>query len=1107
MEGSASRRDGVPNVGAMRADDSAHATSPPEGDRWLRSVIENSSEIVIIVDPYGTLTYASPAFERMLGYDPDEAVGTMNVHDYVHPDDLPLVLEEVERAFSARGVATNKGEHRFRHRDGSWRWVESTGAYLLDDPVVRGVVVHTRDVTERKEAAVRLAESERRFSSVVSNAHAFVYRRSNEPGYPHDYASDLALELTGYPPERLLAGGGIRYQDIIVEEDKGRVREETQEALVERNSFELRYAIRRRDGRISYVRDSGQGVYDEDGEVIALEGVIYDVTKLVEIEEALKESEERYRALVERVPAVIYIQRPREGESAAYDTTYMSPQVENLLGYPADSFVEAPGFWDSLIHPEDLEGVLAEDDRTDRTGEPFAMEYRMVTTDGRLVWVRDEATLVRDDAGEPLYWLGVQMDITDRKNSEDALRDAEERFRTLVEQIPAVTYIDRADGSDVSLYTSPQIEEMLGYTSEEWVGRRLWPERLHPDDKERVLAADERFEAGAEERFSEEYRLLAKDGSVVWVREEAVVLEDEAGNPKFWQGVILDVTERKEAEERLAESEQRFRSAFEDAGIGMALSSPDGRYLRVNRAFCGMVGYAEGELLGMTFRDITHPDDLREVLGLGRGVLAGEDRSFSMEKRYVRKDGSEIWVHLTVSMLRGPSGEPLYSIAQAQDITGRKRTEKRLERHALHDALTGLPNRKRLLDRLRHALERTRRREGRKVAVLFMDLDGFKVINDSLGHEAGDLLLTVVGQRLRRSLRPEDALARFGGDEFVVLIEDVDAPEDAVRVAERITEELGRPFALEGRSLFASASIGIGIGNARTKSPEDLLRDADTAMYRAKEDNAPYMVFDPAMHKRVKNRLDIENDLRRAVGAKEFVLYYQPMVDLRTDEVWGVEALVRWEHPERGLLVPSEFVPVAEESGLVIALGDHVLVEACRQAMGWQDDPRIPPLVVSVNLSALQVSRPDLAVTVENALRETGFDARRLSLDVTETAYIQALDAESAVLDRLKALGVGLSIDDFGTGYSSLSYLKRLPASVLKIDRTFLAGLGEEAEDTAIVRMVIDLAHTLGMKVIAEGVEGWGQAALLREMGCDLAQGFYFSEPLPPDVVTRWLVG
>jgi diguanylate cyclase (GGDEF)-like protein/PAS domain S-box-containing protein len=803
--------------------------------------LQNSSEVVTIVDLDGTLRFASPAFERVLGYDPKHVVGTMNVLDHVHLDDLPHVLEETEKAVAEGGVVTNKAEYRFRHRDGSWRWMESTGTYLLDDPTVGGVVVASRDITERKE-------------------------------------------------------------------------------------------------------------------------------------------------------------------------------------------------------------------------------------------------------------------------TEEALRDAEERYRALVEQIPAVTYIDRAtDGPDEPLYTSPQIEGMLGYAPEEWLGGRLWPERLHPDDKERVLSADERFEAGKEERFSEEYRLVAKDGRVVWVREEAVTIRGEAGEPLYWQGVIFDITERVRAEERLAESEQRFRSAFEDAGIGMTIATPDGRYLKANKAFCGMVGYAEDELLGMTFRDITHSDDLEEDLKLGRGVLAGEDRSYSMEKRYARKDGSVVWVHLTVSVVRGSSGEPLYSIAQAQDITGRKRMEERLKRRALRDALTGLPNRKLFVDRLRHALERTRRRKDRKVAVLFMDLDGFKVVNDSLGHEAGDLLLTVVAQRLRRHLRPEDTLARFGGDEFVVLLDEVSGPVDAVRVAERITEEFGRPFVLGGRSLFASASVGIALGDARTKTPDDLMRDADTAMYRAKDEHAPFRVFDPSMYERALKRLEFENDLRRAAGAGEFVVLYQPIVDLVTGEVWGMEALARWEHPERGLLDPSEFVPVAEESGLVLALGEHVLEEACRQAKGWQDNPRLPPLVVSVNLSALQLGRPDLAMTIERALRETGFDARRLSLDVTETAYIRALEEQTAALDRLKELGVRLSIDDFGASYSSLSYLKRLPADALKIDRTFLAGLGEEAEDTAIVRMVIDLAHTLGMKVVAEGVEGSAQAALLREMGCDMAQGFYFSEPLPPDVVSRWL--
>ena len=1077
-----------------------HATGRPEEvDRWLRSVVENSSVIVTIVDPDGTLRYASPAFGRVLGHDPEEAVGTMNVLDHVHHDDLPHVLEEIGKALSDGGVVTNGAEYRFRHADGSWRWVESVGTYLLDVPHVRGVVVQTRAVTERKEAEEALAERERRFSNVIADAHAVAYRCLNQPGWPNEYASDFALELTGYPPEELLVGGSVRYGDLVVEEDRDRVLEVIREALGERKGFELRYSIRRRDGVVRHVAEHGRGVYGEDGEVVAIEGIVHDVTDLVEAEQALTVSEERYRTLVERVSPTIYIQRPREGEPAAYDTTYMSPRVEDVLGYPPSRFVEAPDFWDSLIYPEDREKVLAEDERTDRTGEPFAMEYRMIAKDGSVVWVRDEATLVRDESGEPLYWLGTQMDVTDRKYSEDALRDAEERYRTLVEQIPAVTYIDKADGSDEPLYTSPQIEGMLGYTPEEWLEGRLWPERLHPDDRERVLAADERFEGRGEKRFSEEYRLIAKDGSVVWVREEAVLIADEAGEPLYWQGVIFDITERKEAEEALKESEDRLRSLADSAFEGILIAQ-EGMILEANRALTNMLGYALEEMLGSSALEFVAPE-CRDLVR--QKIATGAEEPYEIVG--VRKDGSvlDLEVRGRAFTYRGRN----VRVTAVRDITERKALEKHLRQQALHDALTGLPNRKLFVDRLRHALERTRRRSGQKVAVLYMDLDGFKVVNDSLGHEAGDLLLTVVAQRLRRCLRPEDTLARFGGDEFVVLLEDVENPGGAVRAARRIADEFRRPFVLEGRGLYASTSVGIALGDARTKTPEDILRDADTAMYRAKEERADYRVFDPSMYERALGRLELESDLRRAVEAEEFVLHYQPIIDLGTGEVWGVEALARWEHPERGLQEPSEFMPVFEESGLIIPIGEMALEEACRLAKGWQDDPRIQPLVVSVNLSARQLGRPDLFRAIEDSLRKTGLDARRLSLDITETAYIRALEEETAALERLKEVGIGISIDDFGVGYSSLSYLKRLPADALKIDLSFVRGLGLDVGDTAIVRMVIDLAHTLGMKVVAEGVEGWAQAALLREMGCDMAQGYYFSEPLSPKAVSRFLAG
>jgi diguanylate cyclase (GGDEF)-like protein len=380
-------------------------------------------------------------------------------------------------------------------------------------------------------------------------------------------------------------------------------------------------------------------------------------------------------------------------------------------------------------------------------------------------------------------------------------------------------------------------------------------------------------------------------------------------------------------------------------------------------------------------------------------------------------------------------------------------------------------------------------------------------VNDSLGHEAGDLLLAVVAQRLKRCLRPEDTLARFGGDEFVVLLEAVADPRGAIRVAERITEELSRPFSIEGRELFVAASIGIALSDARTKYPEDLLRDADTAMYRAKDEAAGYYrVFDHGMHLRAVGRLELENDLRRAVERDEFVLHYQPIVHLSDGRVRGVEALVRWNHPERGLLNPDEFVPLAEESGLVVLMGEKVLEEACRQAKQWQEDnSRVRPPVMSVNLSGRQLRRPDLPDYVERTLKNTGFDGSCLTLDVTETAYVEVLEDGTAGLDRLRALGVRISIDDFGTGYSSLSYLKRLPADAIKIDKSFVAGLGRNLEDTTVVRMVVELAHTFGMEAIAEGVETKEQAFLLEEMGCDMAQGYLFSEPLAAEGVKNLL--
>jgi len=393
------------------------------------------------------------------------------------------------------------------------------------------------------------------------------------------------------------------------------------------------------------------------------------------------------------------------------------------------------------------------------------------------------------------------------------------------------------------------------------------------------------------------------------------------------------------------------------------------------------------------------------------------------------------------------------------------------------------------------------------VAVLFMDIDGFKVVNDSLGHEIGDRLLVAVAERLKGCLRPEDTLARFGGDEFIVLLEEVEGADDALRVTRRITEEFRGPFVLDGRELSVGLSIGVALGEAHTKSPEELLRDADTAMYRAKDEAADYRVFDPVMYERALSRLELENDLRHALEKKEFTVHYQPKFRLgRTDRIEGVEALVRWEHPERGFMLPGEFIQIAEETGLIIPLGGWVMKGACRQAKEWRERyPSEPPLVLCVNISAAQVRHPGFLKDVRSALRESGLAADELVLEITEGTLLKDTEVIEAVFGGLKALGVGLAIDDFGKEYSSLSYLNRLPVDALKIDRSFLESLEENPSNTIIVEAVIALAHSLGLEVIGEGVESAEQLELLRMMRCDFAQGYHLARPLPSEEVERLL--
>jgi diguanylate cyclase (GGDEF)-like protein/PAS domain S-box-containing protein len=549
--------------------------------------------------------------------------------------------------------------------------------------------------------------------------------------------------------------------------------------------------------------------------------------------------------------------------------------------------------------------------------------------------------------------------------------------------------------------------------------------------------------------------------------------------------------------EREAENhEELFRSVFQHAA-GMAIVSPNGRWLRVNPALCETLGYDESELLACSFQDITHPDDLGNVLVQLDKQLNSALPSCQIEQRYLHKFGHSVWVLLTMSLIRDPAGEPIHFVCQFQDITRRKQTEERLVHDVFHDALTGLPNRSLFMDRLGLALERSKRRREQVFAVLFLDLDSFKIVNDSLGHMIGDQLLIEVARRLKACLRTTDTVARLGGDEFTILLEDLNVESEALRIVDRFQRELARAFKFGIHDLSITASIGVASNCAGYETAEEILRDADAAMYRAKSmGKAGYEVVDRNQHSRAcLEEPHLERDLLRAIERDKLMVYYQTNVSLESGNLLGFEALVRWRHPQKGLISPADFIPLAEDSGFIIEVGKWVLREACLQLKSWQDKfPFHRSLSVSVNLSLKQFMQSDLVDQIMNILQETGLDPRMLKLELTESIVMDNVVAATVMLQQLRAVGVEIGIDDFGTGYSSLSYLHRLPINSLKIDGSFVTGMVENEDNTEIIRTIVTLAKSLRLNVIAEGVETFEQLTKLRVLKCDAGQGFLFSK-------------
>ncbi|MCD9185391.1 MAG: EAL domain-containing protein [Pyrinomonadaceae bacterium] len=612
-------------------------------------------------------------------------------------------------------------------------------------------------------------------------------------------------------------------------------------------------------------------------------------------------------------------------------------------------------------------------------------------------------------------------------------------------------------------------------------------------------------------------KLIDSVGFIVLLGTAPVIMFVYLTYRMYLKNVEMSLSQAEQAEQHaeilrmqsiaLRESEERFRSAFNYAPIGIALVSPMGNWLKVNRALCEILGYTEDEFLATDFQSMISPDNLGNTLIKINELLLGKIPTCQMEQRYINKQGETVWAWWSVSRASDIKSDQPNLIFQIQDITDKKLVEDKLQYDATHDALTGLPNRKFFMTRLTAALEKSNNDHAHKVSVLFIDLDRFKIINDSLGHLIGDELLIGIAERLRDCVRPSDTVARLGGDEFTVLVEGNYDNKEVVRIAERVQEKFSIPFDLSGHEVYSSASIGILHATENHLTSEDMMRDADTAMYQAKRaGKARHEVFDADMHEAAKEILKLETDLRRAVEKRDFTVHYQPIYSLITGNVEGFEALARWEHPVLGNIPPSKFVPLAEEIGIINALGEQVLRKACTEMAAIRRDfPSDFSFVLNVNLSCKQFAYPNLVTKIKNILEETGFPPTKLKLEITESVFFDYRDKAILMLNQLRELGIEINIDDFGTGYSNLSYLMQLPISTLKIDRSFISPIEQNGNNIEIVQTIVMMARNLGLRVIAEGVETEAQLEHLKKLKCEGAQGHLFSKPLSYEEVQHFL--
>jgi len=1044
----------------------------------LASAFRFSSSLVVVMDASdGRIVDVNSAFETQLGYARAAIVGKRSVEV-----DFWSNLETRSRIWAhLRGERRVNGDRVvFRTQAGAERsgvlfceMFEHEGAtYVLC------VFQQLREASPGDDATIADPGS---YRALYLSAAEGLYRSLPDGGWI-DVNPALA-KILGYssPAQMLTETSGAPACAMYA--DAGRSAN-LHALIAENGQFEnQRSQIRRRDGTLAWISENARLVCDADGHPLFYEGSVIDVSDRIEAEARLRLSESMYRILVENSHDGVFLIK-RNGTIG-----FVNDAMAGALGYRPEELIGTN--YMQLIAPEALSAQSAR--REERAGGSYNTQnydVTMIHKDGsrRLLHISAGAVDYEGDIAS----TGTARDITDEHARQEALRRAERNYRELFQHSVTGMFQSHPDGR--LLEANDALARILGYADATALKEGIKHMRdmyAHGADRERMiqtLLRDGKVENAV-------FAARRQDGAEVVVEISAHTMFGSGGEVLYIEGSAQDITARVDAEKALQRSELRYRTLVEHSQVGVYMMLAD-RYTYVNHAFAAMFGYDESELIGADFRMLVPPESRDHQENRYRRRNEGEPSSGDYSINLMRKDGTRVEVVVSAGTI--VIDDKSYTTGTILDVTQQRRSQRQLEHNASHDLLTGLPNRAKFEQELAAVIADARRREHADYAVLFLDLDGFKFVNDSLGHASGDLLLIQIADSLRTRLSGQALVARYGGDEFTLLPNRPCTRARAEQLAQRVLAMLGGSFEVNGHRVFSGASLGVVLGHPDYRSPDQVLRDADTAMYRAKASGkSAYVIFDDAMHAAARERLKIETDLRFALERGEFQIYYQPIVDLTDGSILGCEALVRWQHPERGLLLPEQFLGVAEETGLIMALDWWVLDQTCRNLLRWQRRfPAHARLRASVNMDERQFTDPNLIETMRGVLRRTGVDASTLSLEITETIFRGGRAEAEATLRALKDLGVSLVVDDFGTGYSSLDSFATSPFDSLKVDRSFVRDMATNFRHRAIVRTITGFAEDLGLRLIAEGVETAEQAELLRGLGCASAQGFLYAPPL-----------